>query len=197
MNNYEKILQLAKENNGYITVKTVEENKIARVYLSNLVKKKKLEHIDRGIYLLTGEIVDVYYKLQLINQNAVFSLATALYFHNLSDRIPLIIDLTVPHNYSGSLANNQNISLNYVHKNILHLGVITIKTNFNNEITIYDIDKTICDIIKNEFKIDAEIFSRALQLYVVSKSKNLNNLIKYSKQMKVEKKVNQYMKILL
>ena len=76
-------------------------------------------------------------------------------------------------------------------------GYISIKTNFNNEITIYDIDKTICDIIKNEFKIDSEIFSKALQLYAISKSKNLNNLIKYSKQMKVEKKINQYMKILL
>ena len=49
MNNYEKIINLATNNNGYITTKMVMENTIANMYLTNLVKTGKLERIDRGV----------------------------------------------------------------------------------------------------------------------------------------------------
>lgn len=93
MNNYEKIINLATNNNGYITTKMVMENTIANMYLTNLVKTGKLERIDRGVYILPSEFPDEYYKLQLANKEAIFSFATALYFLGLSDRVPLIIDI--------------------------------------------------------------------------------------------------------
>ena len=45
MNNYEKIINLATNNNGYITTKMVMENTIANMYLTNLVKTGKLERL--------------------------------------------------------------------------------------------------------------------------------------------------------
>lgn len=197
MNNYEKIINLAINNNGYVTTKMVVKKGIAKMFLTNLVKTDKLERIDRGLYILPNEFPDEYYKLQLANKEAIFSLATALYFHNLSDRIPHIIDATVSYNYAGNLLKNKNISLIYVNKDILNLGVIEIETSFGNKIKVYDVEKTICDVIKNQSKVDAEIFTRALQKYVTLKHKDLYKLHKYAKEMNIEDKVNEYMKVLL
>ena len=45
--------------------------------------------------------------------------------------------------------------------------------------------------------MDAEIFSKALKEYAKSKNKNLNKLMKYAKAMNIEKKVSEYMEVLL
>ena len=101
-------------------------------------------------------------------------MATALYLHNLSDCNPLVYNITLPYGYSGALQKEKNVILNFVKKEILDLGVIEMKSPFGMKIKVYDIERTICDIIKN--KMDAEIFSKALKECTKSKYKNLSKL---------------------
>ena len=58
-------------------------------------------------------------------------------------------------------------------------------------------ERTICEIIKNRKKMDHKIFSKALQRYSMLRDKDLNKLMKYAKILKVDKKVREYMEILL
>ena len=74
------------------------------------------------------------------------------------------------------ISNDENIELNYVSDEILNLGVMKIISPSGHEIKIYDLEKTICDIIKNKNKIDSEVWGKALQKYVKSKNKNLKNI---------------------
>ena len=108
MNNYDKILNFAKENNGYITTKESEILEINSTFLSNLVNDKKLERVGTGIYKLPEYPIDNFYILSKSSKNMCYSHATALYLHDMSDRIPLVYDVTVPCNYSGNLLNNEN-----------------------------------------------------------------------------------------
>ena len=64
-------------------------------------------------------------------------------------------------------------------------------------IKVYDIERTICDIIKNKSKIDIEIFTKALKDYAKMTNKDLFKLMKYAKKLGVDKKVREYMEILL
>ena len=68
---------------------------------------------------------------------------------------------------------------------------------FGTNIKVYDVEKTICDIIKYKNKVDAEIFRKALKNHIKSKNKNLSKLAKYAKIMNIERKVNEYMEFLL
>ena len=197
MTSYNKILKMIESNNGYITTQEIVSNKIDRKFLSNMVKKGMLVRISRAYYGLPSYIEDEYYKLLSKSKNARFSMATALYLHNLSDRTPLIYNITVPYGYSGSLQKEKNVVLNFVKKEILDLGVIEMTSPFGMKIKVYDIERTICDIIKNKKKIDAEIFSKALKEYARSKNKNLTKLTKYAKTMNIENKVREYMEVLL
>lgn len=196
MNKY-KIIDIAKDNNGYITTEFITKQGIAKMFLTQLVREKQLMRIDRGLYMLSDYIEDKYFKYQNSNSSAIYSLETALYFHNLSDRIPIVLDMFVPNNYGGNLIKNENIRLTYISKDILELGLIEMESPMGQKIKTYDIDKTICDIIKYKSKIDIEIYSNALKNYVKSKNKNITKLMKYAKDMKIEKRVRDIMEVLL
>lgn len=195
--NKKKILDIAKENNGYITTELIAKQGIAKIFLTQLVRDNQLIRIDRGLYMLFNYIEDEYLKYQNSNSSAIYSLETALYFHNLSDRIPIVLDMFVPSNYGGNLIKNDNIRLTYINKELLNLGLIEIESPMGQKIKTYDIDKTICDIIKYKSKIDIEIYSNALKNYAKLKNKNLTKLMKYAKEMNIEKKVRDIMEVLL
>ena len=197
MNSNEKILKMMEKNNGYVTTKEVVHNKIDKKFLSGMVKKGWIVRISRGYYGFPTYIEDEYYKIASKSKNAIFSMSTALYLHGLSDRTPLVYNITLPSGYSGSLQKEERVAIHYVKKEWLTLGVTEMISPFGMNIKVYDVERTICDIIKNKNKIDAEIFSKALKDYVKSKNKNLNKLAKYAKIMNIEKKVSEYMEVLL
>ena len=197
MNNYDKILNYAKKNNGYITTKEAVDLEINSTFLSNLVNEKKLERVGTGIYKLPEYPIDNFYILSKSSKNMCYSHATALYLHNMSDRIPLIYDVTVPYNYSGNLLNNKNVSLRYVRSDIFELGMIEIKTVNNLTVKCYDLERTLCDIIKDKDRMDKEVYSKALKEYARNKNKNILKLIKYAKKLYIENEVVELMEVLL
>ena len=197
MTNAEKVIKIATENNGYITTKQVRDANIKTIELTRLVEQNKLERITRGYYAITNSFCDDYYKYQLKSKNCIFSHSTALYFYDLSDRTPLYFDMTVPVGYSGGLSKNKNIVLHYVKKDFLELGLTTIESPFGMKLRVYDLERTICDIVKYRKHMDKEIFTTALKRYSKLKEKDLLKLMKYAKKLNIDKKVIEYMEVLL
>ena len=126
-----------------------------------------------------------------------YSYATALYLHNLSDRIPLVYDVTVLYNYSGNLLNKDNVLLRYVSEDVFELGMTDVKTVNDLTVKCYDVERTLCDIIKDKDRMDREIYSKALKEYARSKNKDLLKLVKYAKRLNIEKEVVELMEVLL
>lgn len=197
MDNFKKILKIMKNNGGYITTKELEKNNINRYFLTKMVERKQINRISRGYYGLVNYNADEYYKIISMCEKAVFSMNTALYLNNLSDRTPLVFDVTVPYYYGGSLRKNDKVKLYFVKNSILDLGKIEITSPFGMKIKVYDKERTICDIVKNRNNIDMEIFSKAIKNYINSNNKNLNKLMKYAKELKIEKKIKEYMEVFL
>ena len=68
--------------------------------------------------------------------------------------------------------------------------------NDGSYIQIYDLERTICDIIRDRNKIDLQIFNQAINEYIKRKDKNLIVLYKYAKIFKLENILNKYMEVL-
>ena len=196
MTKKEQLLNLVQEK-GYITSTELKMNHINYYYVSTLVKEKKIYRVSSGYYILTNGYVDNFYVVLSKCKKAVFSHATALYLHNLSDRVPLIYDVTVPYGYGNCYKNEKNIVLHYNKVEYIDLGVMEVESPFKMNLKVYDIERTICDIIKNKNKMDIEIFTKALQRYAKMNCKDLQKLMKYAKLLGVDKKVREYMEILL
>lgn len=84
----------------------------------------------------------------------------------------------------------------YIKKELLNLGVTNYKLSSGNIIKVYDLDKTICDIIKNKKKIDAELFNKVIRGYFYSKEKNTLKLYEYAKKMNIYDKVRNTFEVL-
>lgn len=189
-----KILNLFK--NGYLTTKDVTDHNIPRAYLTKLIKESKIERVSRGVYIKKNVLVDEFVVLQSKSKYAIYSNTTALYLHGLSNRIPIKYDISIKSGYKGSLQKEKNVNLFYVKKELLDIGVVNYKLDSGNVIKVYDLDKTICDIIKNKKKIDAEIFNKAIREYFYGKKKNVLKLYEYAKKMNIYHKVRDTFEVL-
>lgn len=196
MTNLEKILKLAKENNGYVTTKDIVKINIAKVYLTQAVENGLLIRVSRGLYMLSDYFEDEYYKIQISNSKAIFSHETALYLLGINERIPTIYNISVPRNYGGNLLKRNDVKLFYVNNDILDLGVTIISSPSGHNIRVYNLERCICDIIKNKKDIDLEIFVKILKFYANCNTRNLNNLFEYAKKLKIEDEVRKYMEVL-
>lgn len=84
----------------------------------------------------------------------------------------------------------------FIQKNIFNLGKVT--DNFNGvSLAVYDRERTLCDCFKYRTKLDNEIFNKAVNAYAADDNKNLANLSKYAKEMKIYTKVMNVMEVLL
>lgn len=84
----------------------------------------------------------------------------------------------------------------YIQKDFFTIGKFV--DNFNGvTLPVYDRERTICDCFKYRTKLDNEIFNKAVNAYAVDENKNLANLSKYAKEMKLYTKVMNVMEVLL
>ena len=75
---------------------------------------------------------------------------------------------------------------------------IEIKPSPNgNPIKVYDLEKTICDIIKYRKSLEKEVFYKALYSYSKKRDKNISKLFSYAKKMGMEKQVLEIMEVVL
>ncbi len=197
MNDIEKITKIASENNGIIKTKEVVDYGIRKEKLKKLCESGFLVKIKRGMYTLTSQDVDEYYEFQQKYPTGIFSYGTALYFLGLSNRVPNIVSYTVIQGSNVSKRkSDENVKYHYVQREVFEIGKITIKSPQGAEITIYDRERTICDIIKNHKKMDIQIYNDALNGYFRGGNKNIRKLIKYGRIFGVEEKIMRYMEVL-
>lgn len=196
MNDEEKILKLMKANNGLIKTSEIVSNKINKMALIRLVQKGIIERIERGLYIDSNKMEDSYFIFQYKCPKAVFSHETALYFHDLSDRTPIELMITVPSGYNSRLLKDNNYKFSYIKDELYELGKIMIKTPYGNDVYCYDIERTICDIIRDKNKIEKYQFIDALKRYSDLKIKDILKLYNYAEKFNIKNEVKNYMEVL-
>lgn len=116
MTHEQHILDIAKNNNGYISYTTCKQNNIPTIYLSRLVKKGLLDKLEKGIYLHTDNWPDGLYMFQSKYKNAIFSGLTALELLQQTDQIAKYVNITVTRGYKINTNGETKFRINYVDK---------------------------------------------------------------------------------
>ncbi len=193
MNNKEKIMKIVEKNNGILYSKELKKYNIHRQYLKELEEQGYLKKVFRGMYTIKYKDINEFFIMSERFKKGIFSHNTALYFYDLTDRTPIKFDLTFPSNIR---IENEYIQPHYIKEDKHLLGATKIKLKDATEIKIYNLERTICDIIRDRNKMDPQIFNIAMREYAKRKDKNLNLLYKYAKMFKIENKLKQYMEVL-
>lgn len=71
------------------------------------------------------------------------------------------------------------------------------QTPFGNVVPVYDIERTLCDILRSRNNIEMQVFQDALKTYVKRQDKNLRNLMKYANALSVSNILTPYLEVLL
>ncbi len=188
--NLTKIRMLMNKNNGYITTKEIDQNKIGRDYLKKLVLMGEIEKVSRGIYVDSNMIEDSFYTFYLRHPKAVFSHFTALYFHDMTEVMPNMFDITCANNFYARDFDNYNVF--YVKEELVDLGAIMVDDKHGFKVRCYDLERCICDIIRSKNRLDFEQVKKSVILYVKRNDKDLNKLIKYAKKLGIKKEVTDF-----
>lgn len=148
----------------FITPEIAKQNGISKYKFYKYVRDNNLEKVERGIYVSKDEWIDELYVLHKRCPNAVFSHNEAFFYYDLSDREPLVHTLTIYSGYNAHrLTANGRCKVYTVKKELLNVGKIIVKDNCGNEIPMYDLERTLCDLIRSRSSIDIQEFNTVLR----------------------------------
>lgn len=197
MTDTEKMTELLKySGDGTITTEEVTAAGLHRGVLKNMVDAGKLTRYSRGLYVCNDFWEDELYLLQKKYSRGIFSHDTALYLLGYSDRTPVRYTMTFPKGYNSQSLKQENLSIMRVVPENYSMGIISIDSPCGNPINVYDLERTLCDILRGSGS-DIQIVTAAMKRYTASKEKDIHKLMKYAEQLRVKSKVLRYMEVLL
>lgn len=197
MSAYDTLKQIALANNGLILSPIANKNGVSRASLSYLCKQGKIIRIAPGQYILPDNLNDELYSISLRTDLIVFSHETALYLNGISDRTPFVHSVTVPSGKTLSRSLSGQCKVYYIKDEHYNLGKTQKLTPMGNPVPVYDMERTVCDIVRSRSRVADETFIAALKNYADSPDKNLVNLGLYAEKLNILRKVYHYMDVLL
>ena len=197
MTRFDILDNLVKNGNGYLGTFQVLENGISKPTLAEYVSRRNMERVAQGVYLAEDAWPDELYLLCISNSRIVFSHETALMLHGLMEREPKYTSVTVRAGYNATHLRKKGIRVYQVKPELADLGVVDVQTSFGNTVRAYDMDRTICDILRYKDTMDIQVFQYAMKEYMASAYKNLNHLMEYAKMFHIESVVRTYTEVMI
>ena len=167
--------------------------------VSKLVDEGKLVKLNKRYYENTeycGEESDFYYA-GVYAPNGVICLLSAAVYYNLTTFIPDAVDVAIPRKAKVStIPDWPQMNVHHYTNDRHELGVVKIKEG-KNEFKIYDMEKTVADIVFYREKVGIGETKEILVTYLQRKDRNLNLLLRYAELMKCDKTMKQYLEVLV
>ena len=184
--------KLTENTNGYFSLKTAAEFGITRWQLQELLRNGEIQKVSYGLYALKNVIPDELFITQLLSPRAIFSHESALFFNGYSDQVPFRYTISVPHGYISKNLSEQ-YDVRHVAKESAEEGIKIIKSELGNDLRVYSIERTLCELLHKPSDLDKERFIPAIQKYLRSKNKDILILMHFAKMFRVEKRLLSYL----
>lgn len=191
------IIDIARKNNGYVSSAQVTSEGIPRRMLASAVASGELIQVERGLYILPDTWEDELYIVQHRFAKGIFSDETALYLHGMTDRAPFSLSMTFSRSYNAKSAREAGVICRTCADDMLDLGRCEVRTQYGNVVRAYDVERTLCDIVRGQKVVDLQVVIPAMRTYAVSEGRNIPKLMGYAHKLGVEPKIRNYMEVLL
>lgn len=193
--------ELKKEfikNGGVLKTSELNDVGLSSRQVKRLVDNGLIFRIKRGYYELTDEMSQEEVVIGRLFPDAVIFLESALMYYEYTDRVPPSWQIAVDKHSNKRQYKMEYpiIEPFYIEPKFLEIGLDKIQTEYV-KIRIYDRDRTICDILRYEKKLEKEVFNNAIQRYVKDSKKNVRRLFEYAEIFNIKNKVQTYIGVWL
>lgn len=182
-----------QKRGGILKTAELKELGLSSRQIKRLLDDGVIARIKRGFYELTDYVIQEEVIIARLFPQAVIFLESALFHYGYTDRIPLAWQIAVDR-YSKTTQYDIDYPLiepYYLEPKFLEIGVDIIEVD-GVEVRIYDRDRTICDVLRYEKKLEKEVFNNAIVRYIEDPRKNLRKLFEYAEIFNIKNKVQTY-----
>lgn len=186
-------------NQHFFSVQQLKKMGYTYYYINKMVEKGMLTKINKSTYEnmeFEGESSDYSY-LNIVAPNAVVCLMSAARFYNLTTYLPDTIDVAIESSMKiSTLPEWPDFRVYYFSKERYEKGITTANDG-TVDFKIYDMEKTVADILGYRNKLGIEETKEVLHSYLGKKERNLNKLHRYAANLGVEPILRTYLEVLL
>jgi len=190
---------LIPDNQKIISTEELKNWGFTHYKINKLVDEGNLIKLNKKNYENTnfkGEDSDFYF-VHAYAPTGVVCLMSAAVFYNLTTYRPDSIDVAVSKKKNVStLPDWPSFNLYYFEKNRFQTGVQIIEEG-PNQFQIYDIEKTVVDIVYYRNKIGIEETKEILMNYLNRNDRDINKLYRYAEQLKCGYILRTYLEVLV
>ena len=181
-------------NFGHVHADDDDDYKINQMVEQGILIKLNKKYYENVNF--DGEGSDFYYAYAFVPGGVICLLSAAVYYH-LSAYRPDAIDVAIPRKAKVStLPDWPELNICYFTDDRFDVGIETIEDG-NNRFRIYDIEKTVVDIVFYREKIGIEETKEVLTTYLHRSDRNLNRLIRYAQRLKCGDVMKTYLEVLV
>lgn len=193
----EKLRLIIESNNGIATSKQLLDAGFSRLMLYNSMTQGLISKESHGNYYWTGKKPDDYVAIQNRSEKVVFSHLSALFLQNICVEKPTVIDFTVAQgvNVARIKRDYENARIHYCRKELKDLGKIQLLTAEGFKLSVYDIERSICDLIRDKKQMDEDLFVSSIKEFFGG-SLDKEKLLRYAELLHVKEAVHMYMQVL-
>ncbi len=182
----------------FISIKELKEE-YSYYKIQKLITEKKIYKINKRYYEnlnFFGEEHEFYYVDVYISGGVICQLSAAVHY-GLTTFRPNTIDVAVKRKRNVVNLPNYPIMNPIYYGDSRYETGITITRNIEGSYKIYDIEKTICDILFYRNKIGIDIMKEIVTNYIKRKDKDFHKLVMYAKKLNVYNTLKTYFEVLL
>ncbi len=183
----------------FISVDELKEQGLSHYKINQLVEQGDLVKLNKKFYEnpnYQGDEDDFYYAYAFAPQGVVCLLSAASYYHLTTYR-PDAVDVAIPRKAKiSSFPDWPELHVSYYTDERFNTGIETV-TEGKNSFRIYDLEKTVVDIVFYREKVGIEETKEILTTYLNRPDRNLNRLIRYAEKMKCSDVMNKYLEVLV
>lgn len=187
------------DNQMIFSVQELKNKGLSYYKINQMVDQGMLIKLNKRFYEnpnFQGEESDFYYAYAFVPNGVVCLLSAAVYY-NLSTYRPDAVDVAIPRKAKVStLPDWPEINVRYFTDDRFGVGIETVRDG-NNQFRIYDIEKTVVDIVFYREKIGIEETKEVLITYLRQSDRNLNRLIRYAEMLKCGEVMKKYLEVLV
>lgn len=167
--------------------------------INQLVEEGVLLKLNKKYYENTsyrGEVSDFYYVSAYAPKGVVCLMSAASYY-NLTIYRPDAIDVAIQRKAKVStMPDWPELSIYYYADDRFEIGIETVQEG-KNQFKIYDVEKTVVDIVFFRERVGIEETKEVLVTYLKRKDRNLNRLLRYAQQLKCGDIMKTYLEVLV
>lgn len=187
------------ENKKFITTAELKDMGYSYYKIGKLEKNGLLRRVNRSTYenlSYKGDEND-FFSAEAFVPNGVICLMSAARYYELTNFLPDTVDVAIERKKKVvTLPDWPEIKIFYFHPVRMDLGVTEVREG-DNVFHIFDIEKTVVDIIYYRNKIGIEETSEVLKNYLKRRDRQIDRLYAYAKRLRCEKAVRTYLEVLM